>query len=306
VKRVLASVEAPSQDVKVNMILGNDTDNATNATDVHTSLPTVGLTDEQLRIPSAARMYDYYLGGHHNLAIDRDAADAAIAIYPGFPLIMQANRAFLRRTIQFLVGQGIERFLDIGSGIPTVSNVHLVAQEANPAARVVYVDVDPVAVAHSAALLQDNSGASIIQADLREPEVILDQPTVRNLLGSGQPVALILAFVLHFLVNDEQALRVVRTLRDALPQGSYVVISHGTVEHLPADILARLVRLYSTTSQPVRIRSRAEIEKFFEGLELVEPGLVYVPLWRPEEQGDLLLDRPEQSSGFAGVARKPW
>jgi S-adenosyl methyltransferase len=275
-----------------------------NTTTVRTSLPTVGLTDEQLRIPSAARMYDYYLGGHHNLAIDRDAADAAIAIYPGFPLVMQVNRAFLRRAIQFLVGQGIDRFLDIGSGIPTVGNVHLIAQLANAAARVVYVDVDPVAVAHSAVLLQDNDGASIINADLREPEVILDQPTVRELLGSGQPVALILAFVLHFLVDDEQALRVVRTLRDALPPGSYVVISHGTVEHLPPDILDRLVRLYTTTSQPVRIRSRAEILNFFEGLELVEPGLVYVPLWRSEEEGDLLLDRPEQSSGFAGVARK--
>jgi hypothetical protein len=251
-------------------------------------------------------MYDYYLGGHHNLAIDRAAADYAIGIYPGFPLVMQVNRAFLRRAVEFLVGEGIERFLDIGSGIPTVGNVHMIAQQANVAARVVYVDIDAVAVAHSAALLLDEPGATIIQADLREPEVILDHPAVRDLFATGQPVAVILAFVLHFVVDDEQALRVVHTLRDALPVGSYLAISHGTVEHLPPDILDRLVRLYKGTSQPVRIRSKVEIGKFFEGLELVEPGLVYVPKWRPEEEGDLLLDRPEQSSGFAGVARKQW
>jgi hypothetical protein len=249
-------------------------------------------------------MYDYYLGGHHNLAIDRAAADRAIGIYPGFPLVMRVNRAFLRRAVQFLVDQGIERFLDIGSGMPTVGNVHQVAQANNPAAEVVYVDVDPVVVAHSIAMLRNNPSASITQGDVREPELILNDPIVRNLLEPGQPVALILAFVLHFVLDDQHALRVVRTLRDALPTGSYLVLSHGTVEQMPPEILDKLVRLYSQTTQPVRIRSRAEIEKLFEGLELVEPGLVYVPLWRPEDSGDLLLDRPEESSGYAGVALK--
>ncbi|MBV9600952.1 MAG: SAM-dependent methyltransferase [Chloroflexi bacterium] len=267
-------------------------------------LTDAGLTNEQLSIPSAARMYDYYLGGHHNLAIDRQAAEEAISIYPEFPLIMQANRAFLRRVVVYLVEQGIERFLDIGSGIPTVGNVHQIAQQLNAAARVVYVDIDPVAVAHSAALLQGNNQAVIIEADLRQPETILDHPAVRDLLGVRQPVALILAFVLHFVIDDEQAVAVVRRLRDALPSGSYVVISHGTAERMPPDIFKQLVRLYRSTSQPVRIRSRHEIEPFFDGVELVEPGLVYVPLWRPEEAGDLLLDRPEVSGGFAGVALK--
>jgi S-adenosyl methyltransferase len=276
----------------------------TTDSELQTSLAQSGVSEEQLTLPNPARMYDYYLGGHHNMAIDRAAADRAIAIYPGFPLVMRVNRAFLRRAIRFVVEQGVERLLDIGSGIPTVGNVHQVAQGINPDAQAVYVDVDPVVVAHSTAMLADNARARIIVGDLRQPEVILGEPVVRNLLGSGEPVALILAFVLHFIVDDEQARHVVRMLRDALPSGSYVVISHGTVEHLPPAILDKLVRLYSTTSQPIRIRSRAEIEEFFEGLELVEPGIVYVPLWRPEEPGDLLLDRPEESSGFAGVARK--
>jgi hypothetical protein len=256
--------------------------------------------------PSAARMYDYYLGGHHNLAIDRAAAEAGSAIYPEFPLVMQANRAFLRRAVQFLVERGIERFLDIGSGIPTVGNVHLVAQRANPAARVVYVDVDPVAVAQSGAILQGNPQATIIQADARTPQYVLGHPAVRELLDAGQPVALLLVFVLHFVVDDALARRVVRELRDALPPGSYVALSHGTTEGLPPPILDQLVRLYAGTSQPVRPRPRAEVERYFEGLELVEPGLVYVPRWRPEEDDDLLLDRPEHSIGFAGVAKKVW
>jgi hypothetical protein len=272
--------------------------------DPGSGLSGAGLTDEQLRIPSAARMYDYYLGGHHNLAIDREAAEQAIAIYPEFPLIMQANRGFLRRVVVYLVEQGIERFLDIGSGIPTVGNVHQIAQQINPAAHVVYVDIDPVAVAHSSALLQGNSKAAIIEADLRQPDTILEAPAVRDLLGAGEPIALILAFVLHFVTDDALTLQVVRRLRDALPRGSYVVISHGTAERMPPDILEQLVRLYRSTSQPVRIRSRAEIEPFFDGLELIEPGLVYVPLWRPEETSDLLLERPEVSGGWAGVARK--
>ena len=275
----------------------------TDAEDARAQLSPVELTEEQAQLPNPARMYDYYLGGHHNLAIDRAAADKAIAIYPGFALFMRVNRAFLRRAVQFLVGQGIERFLDIGSGIPTVGNVHQIAQQTNPNAQVVYVDVDPVAVAHSTQLLRDNPHATIFIGDLREPDLILEHPSVHQLLDTGEPVALILAFVLHFVVDDQQALQIVRRLREALPAGSYVVISHGTAESLPQHILDQLVRLYSTTSQPVRIRTRAEIGQFFGGLELVEPGLVYVPLWRPEEAGDLLLDRPEESSGFAGIGR---
>jgi len=275
-----------------------------NLPDLRGGLPRGGLTDEQLSIPSAARMYDYYLGGHHNLAIDRQAAEEAIAIYPEFPLIMQTNRGFLRRAVVYLAEHGIERYLDIGSGIPTVGNVHQIALQINPASRVVYVDVDPVAVAHSAALLQGNPQTTIIEGDLRQPETILADPAVRDLLDGGQPVALILAFVLHFVIDDQQALHVVRCLRDALPSGSFVVLSHGTGERMPPEVFQQLVRLYRSTSQPVRIRTRAEIEPFFDGMQFVEPGLVYVPLWRPEDRSDLLLDRPEVSGGFGAIARK--
>ena len=264
-----------------------------------------GLADEIVQVPSAARMYDYYLGGHHNLAKDRGAADRAIEIYPGLPLVMRVNRAFLRRAVRFLCSQGIDRFLDIGSGIPTVGNVHQIAEQASPGARVVYVDVDPVAVAHSAALLEGNPRASIVKADLREPEAILTHPDVERLLAAGRPIALMLAFVLHFIFDDEQVLQILAKLRAALPSGSFVVISHGTTDAMPRDVMGKLIRLYSGTSQPIKLRTHAEVLRFFDGLELLEPGLVFVSMWRPEDERDLLFDKPELSVGFAGIGGKP-
>lgn len=254
--------------------------------------------------PGVARMYDYFLGGYHNFAIDRQAAEQVIAIYPDMPLVAQANRGFLRRAVQFLVAQGIEQLLDIGSGIPTVGNVHEVAQRANPAARVVYVDSDAVAVAHSEAILRGNAHATAIRADARRPEQILDHPEVRRLLDFRQSVAVLLAAVLHFVTDDEEAYRLVRVLREALAPGSYLAISHGTDENVPPAISAQLARLYVRTTNPARVRSRDEIERFFAGLELVEPGLVYVPLWRPTAADDLFLAQPERSVHYGGVGRK--
>lgn len=255
--------------------------------------------------PSAARMYDYLLGGHHNFAIDRDAAEAAIAIYPDFALIMQANRTFLRRAVQFLIEQGIDQFLDIGSGIPTSGNVHQVAQQANPSARVVYVDNDPIAVAHSTAMLRDVPSATILEADIRDTRVVLEHPTTRALLDSGRPVALLLVALLHFVVDDEQASRVVHELTAALPRGSYVVISHATGEGMTEATVQRLEQLYEHSSNALKTRSRAEVQRYFEGLELVPPGLVLGPRWRPEDPDDLLVSEPERSSTLVGVARKP-
>src|SRR5215471_3738668 len=227
--------------------------------------------------PSAARMYDYFLGGYHNFAVDRRAADAAIAIYPDFPLVMQANRAFLRRAVKFLLGQGVRRFLDVGSGIPTVDNTHQVAQRAAPETRVVYIDNDPIAVAHSGALLRDEPNTTIIEADVTRYDQVLKQPVVSDLLGAGEPVGLLMVFLLHFVLDDQLAYDLVRNLIDALPSGSYVVISHGTDDDIPGDVREQLLRLYSGTTNPVRVRSRAEFARFFEGLELIEPGIVYVP-----------------------------
>ena len=260
--------------------------------------------DVPLDRPSSARMYDYFLGGWHNFAVDRQAADAATAIYPDFPLVMRTNRAFLYRAVRFLVQQGIDQLLDVGSGIPTVGNVHEVAQRLNPAARVVYVDFDPIAVAHSEAILQGNSQAAVIQADAREPEQILDHALVRPLFDSGKPVAVLLAAVLHFVPDDAIALHITSTLRDAMPPGSYLALSHATHDGLTADVSEQLHRLYARTTNPYTARTQAEIAAFFDGLDMVEPGLVSTPLWRPERPDDLLVDDPARAAIYAGVGYK--
>ena len=262
--------------------------------------------DVPLDKPNVARMYDHYLGGYHNFAIDRQAAEAVIAVYPDFPLAMRANRAFLRRAVQFLVAQGIDQFLDIGSGIPTVGNVHEVAQQINPAARVLYVDADPVAVAHSEAILQGNPRAAVLHADARQVGPILASPQARRLLDLERPLAVLLLTVLHFVTDDGDAEGLVRGLRQALAPGSYLVISHGTPEHdAPADVKERVIRLYGTTSNPARPRSFAQVGRFFQGWELLEPGLVFTPLWRPDGGPEPLADQPARSATIAGVGRKP-
>ncbi len=261
--------------------------------------------DVPLDKPSVARMYDYYLGGFHNFAIDRQAADAIARLHPDVALVMRANRAFLRRAVQFLIAQGIDQFLDIGSGIPTVGNVHEVAQRANPAARVVYVDSDPVAVAHSAAMLRDNDAAATVQADARRPEQILDDPVVRRMLDFDRPLGVLIVALLHFIPDDAEAYGLVRAVRDAVAPGSYLAIGHGTTDGLPPERYAQMERLYAQTTNPGKMRPRAAIERFFEEMTVVEPGIVHVPLGRPEDADDLFLDEPARSINFAGVGYKP-
>lgn len=253
--------------------------------------------------PSAARMYDYYLGGHHNFEIDRQMAEQAIEMWPDLPLIMRANRAFLRRAVNFLAKEGITQFLDIGSGIPTVGNVHEVAQRAHPEARVVYVDIDPIAVAHSEAILSDTANVGIIQGDARRMEAILEHVIASQLIDFEQPMAVFMVAVLHFITDDDQAREAVKALHDVLAPGSYLVISHASFEGTP-DKSREHEDLYRRTPTPLRMRSKPEIEQLFDGFELVEPGLVYLPLWRPEGPDDLFLDEPERCTGFAGVGRK--
>jgi hypothetical protein len=261
--------------------------------------------DIPLDKPNVARMYDFYLGGYHNFAIDRQAAEAVISAYPDFPVAMRANRAFLRRAVKFLAAAGVSQFLDIGSGIPTVGNVHEVAQQVQPDARVVYVDSDPVAVAHSAAILGRTANVAALQADAGHVETILEHPVVKAMLDFRQPVAVLLLTVLHFVIDDDVAVRTVRALRDAVAPGSYLVVSHGTREHdAPPAVQAQVVRLYGQTSNPARPRSAAQIARFFDGLTLVEPGLVFTPLWRPQDASEPLFPHPERSATYAGVARK--
>ncbi|MCL4508240.1 MAG: SAM-dependent methyltransferase [Chloroflexi bacterium] len=255
--------------------------------------------------PSAARMYDYFLGGAHNFDSDRKAAERAISIYPQFPLIMRANRAFLRRVVRYLVTHGIDQFLDLGSGIPTVGNVHEIAQAANSNARVLYVDIDPVAVAHGTALLHDNPNAHTIRADICQPEALLEQVRVQQFIDFSRPFAVLLVFVLHFVSDDATTDHIVKTFRTALSPGSYLVISHSTGEGTPPDAHAALIRLYRHSSNPVTSRSQDYLVRWFEGMELVEPGVVRTPLWHPESPQDLYFDHPERASSCAGVARQP-
>lgn len=253
-------------------------------------------------------MYDYFLGGHHNFPVDRAAAEQIIALGPQVPLIAHANRAFLRRAVNALIALGITQFLDIGSGIPTVGNVHEVAQAANPEARIVYVDIDPLAVTHSASILTGNANATVVQADARRPETILDHPEVRRLLDFSRPIAVLLVSFLHFVTDDDEASALVRGLRDALAPGSYIVISHSileSIEGMPQDVVEQGTAVYNRSSNPVRMRPRAQVARFFDGLELIEPGLVDMPLWRPEGPDDVYLDTPEKSAFVAGIGRKP-
>ena len=261
--------------------------------------------DVPLDKPSPARMYDYFLGGYHNFEIDRRAAEQMVSLMPDIKLITRANRAFLRRVVTFLANQGVDQFLDIGSGIPTVGSVHESVHRINPAARIVYVDIDPIAVAHSEAILKDVPNTAVIQADARRPAQILEHPEVRRLLDFGRPVAVLLVALLQFVPNDEDASGMVRAFRDALSSGSYIAIAHGTDEGVPRDIVEQGIKIYARSTNPVTGRSRAQIAQFFEGLELIEPGLVFVPLWRPEDPNDIFLDQPERSINISGVGRKP-
>ncbi|MGW3264321.1 SAM-dependent methyltransferase [Streptomyces sp. NPDC001056] len=256
-----------------------------------------------ISVPSVSRIYDYYLGGSHNFEVDREAARKAMDFIPGLPKTMQANRAFLRRAVRFAAQEGITQFLDIGSGIPTYGNVHEVAQSAAPGAHVVYVDHDPVAVAHSQAVLAGNDAAAVAAADLRNPRDILESPEVRRLIDLNRPVALLLVAILHFVEDADDPCGAVAELRDALAPGSLLILSHASYEGIPvsAERAEGAVDVYRDIRNPLIMRSRDEIARFFEGYDMVEPGLVPLPLWRPESAPE--DEDPFAFAGYAGVGR---
>ncbi|MEV5986566.1 SAM-dependent methyltransferase [Streptomyces sp. NPDC052051] len=254
-------------------------------------------------VPSVSRMYDFYLGGSHNFEADREAARTAMEHMPGLPKIMQANRAFMRRAVRFAVEEGITQFLDIGSGIPTFGNVHEVARQADPGARVVYVDHDPVAVAHSQAVLQGDDTADIVAGDLLRPQEILASPQVRRLIDLNRPVAVLLVAILHFVEDADDPYGAVAELRGALAPGSLLVLTHAAFEGgpLPQERAEGVMDVYKNIRNPLIMRSRDQIARFFEGYDMVEPGLVPMPDWRPDTlTGD---EDPYAFSGFAGVGR---
>ncbi|MBT2408322.1 MULTISPECIES: SAM-dependent methyltransferase [unclassified Streptomyces] len=263
-----------------------------------------------ISVPSVSRIYDYYLGGSHNFEVDRQAARRAMEFIPGLPKIMQANRAFMRRAVRHAADQGITQFLDIGSGIPTFGNVHEIAQAASPEARVVYVDHDPVAVAHSRAVLDGDDRTAVVAADLRKPQEILAAPEVERLLDLDRPVALLLVAVLHFMEDADEPYAAVAALRDALAPGSLLILTHASFEGIPLseEVAGGAVGVYRDIRNPLVMRSGEEISRFFDGFELVDPGVVAMPNWHAggaeaPEDGEAPED-PYAFSGFAGVGRK--
>ncbi|MGH3249549.1 MAG: SAM-dependent methyltransferase [Trebonia sp.] len=250
-----------------------------------------------------ARVYDWWLGGHHNFRADQDAARAMIAVEPNARAIARANRAFLGRAVRFLAAEaGIRQFLDIGSGMPTQNNVHQVVAAAAPGTRVVYADADDVVVAHSKLILEGNADAAVIQADLRDPASILADPVTKTLLDFTRPVALLLVAVLHCIADADNPEQIVATLRDALPPGSYLVVSHACSDPKP-EAMAKFESVYnSKVAAQGRARTRAEITRFFDGFTLVDPGPVWGPQWRPEKPEDV-PDPPEKYWFLVGVGQ---
>jgi hypothetical protein len=264
----------------------------------------VAPAEVDLRTPNVARMYDYYLGGKDNFAADRDAAEKALEFAPQIRLAAEHNRAFLGRAVRHLAEAGIRQFLDIGTGLPTQSNVHQVAQDAAPDARVVYVDNDPVVLAHGRAILGGAHNVHIVRADLRSPEEILDSPEVRERLDLDQPVAILLVAIVHFLQDADDPEAIVARFREALPSGGYLVLSHVCGEAQPRSVPG-VTEVYKHSSMPIVARGADRIRGLFGDLDLVEPGVVNVAQWRPDSvETRRIAEKYRRPYFLAGVARK--
>jgi hypothetical protein len=253
-------------------------------------------------VAHVARVYNYWLGGKDNFAADREAAEQAMAAFPGIALSARANRAFLRRAVTYLAGQaGIGQFLDIGTGIPSANNTHEVAQATVASTRIVYVDNDPVVLAHARALLTSTpEGATdYIDADLRDADQILAGAAAT--LDFSRPVGVMLMAILQHLADDDDPYAVVGKLMAAVPAGSYLVLSHPAKDIHAAEMAAMANRLNQMMAEKVTFRGQAEVAKFFSGLELAEPGMTNVPQWRPETEEEAA----SPAALWGGVARKP-
>ncbi len=257
--------------------------------------------------PNIARMNDYLLGGKDNFAADRQTAEKALEVAPELLVLMREWRMFIRRVVRFLAESGIRQFIDVGTGLPANENVHEIAQATAPCARVVYVDSDPVVCSHAQALLADNEQTIAIRADIREPGEIVGNQALCKLIDLDQPVAILLLTVLHQIPDDNVVRRAIANFRDAMTPGSYLAIQHAVCDSRP-EVTESLTSLYQdekaiTGSRRARnTRTKAKIESFFDGLELVDPGVVYLPAWRPEPGS--AVDDPESVWLVGGVGRK--
>jgi len=265
--------------------------------------------DLQVDRPHPARVYDYLLGGKDNFAADRAAAEAGLRANPNSRIPPRENRAFLSRVVRYLAGEArISQFLDIGTGIPTSPNVHEIAQEIEPQARIVYVDNDPIVLTQARALLTTGPGGetAYIDADLRDIDAVLGSADLRKTLDLSQPVALLLIAVMHFIPDDDDPWALAARLLAALPSGSFLALSHLTGDFDPAA-WEGVVAVYRRSGVTMQVRRKAAIERFFAGLELVDPGVVSLPHWRPDpsrvEVGGPASDAAV--SVYGGVARKP-
>lgn len=267
-------------------------------------------TDDSTRkidttVAHPARRYNYWLDGKDHFAADRASGDAIEKVYPYIRTAAVENRRFLRRVVEYLVKEAnIRQFLDIGTGLPTADNTHEVAQDVNPAARVVYVDNDPLVLTHARALLTSHPGGrtAYVDADLRDPTRILTDPALAEVLDLDEPVALLLIAVLHFLPDNKQAYAAVKTLVDALPSGSYLAASHATYDFMTADVVEAFEAKRVAGTGDFTGRSRAEFLRFFDGLTLIAPAIEVVSQWR-RAPGE--IPPPEQVSAYGGVAVKP-
>lgn len=259
-----------------------------------------GLAQVDVSRANPARMYDYYLGGAHNFAVDREAADKVLAVLPETRTFARENRAFLRRVVRHLVHDaGIDQFLDLGSGIPTVGNVHEIAQAANPEAHVVYVDHESVAVAQSRRLLGDNPNATVIQGDVREPDTILDHAETKRLLDFDRPVAVLMLQVLPFVPDADNPPAIVAAYRSVCGAGSYLALAHSLTPEFWPGAVDEAIELYTNSTHPLCLRTPKQVEALFEGYELVEPGVVFTSAWRPDQP--VTDEEARQSRAVAGL-----
>jgi hypothetical protein len=255
-------------------------------------------------VPNMARMYDYALGGKDNYAADREAVERLRAFAPENRDIPKANRRFLGRAVRFVAEQGIRQFIDLGAGLPSQGNVHEVARQVRPDARVVYVDNDPVVLVHARALLAaEGSSTTVVRADIREPETIFKDPEVGRLIDVAEPVAVGFVSILHGIADADDPAGIVRAFADRVVPGSYLILSHLTREGHSPEQVRRKEEIFAKSATPFSYRSRAEIMRFFAGFELVEPGLTPVTNWRSDD-----LDKRLHAAGLwwlGGVGRKP-
>jgi uncharacterized protein (DUF1778 family) len=250
-------------------------------------------------------MYDYLLGGGQNFAVDREAAEAAAAAFPHFRAAIRANRSYLGRAAGYLANSGIDQFLDLGSGIPTVGNVHEVVHRHNPNARVAYVDWEPVAVAHAGKLLENEPLVTITQADIRSPQDVLAAPTVAGLLDLSRPIAVLAMGILHFLSDDDDPFGMLAAYRDAGCAGSYLAISHANQVTLTDEQVQSFLDAYARTPTPTLFRTVEEIRRLLDGYQLIEPGLVLAPYWHPDQPGPVDEGEAAATNLRAAVGVKP-